>query len=103
MAQCKERSAWYCWHHRSDDPVCMKCDLYEYKGRKSAVNVVDGKKVITCRYCGETLPVTEFYLCRKTKFDKFGNPIRYVSYIYRCRKCTLEAVKRSSEKKKKNG
>lgn len=101
MARCGDRSAWYCWHHRYDDPICLRCDLYVAKGRKNKIMIIDGKKMIKCKRCGRILPVTEYYLCRKLRFDKFGNPVRYVSYIYRCRDCTFAAVKRSNEKRKK--
>lgn len=100
VARCGDRSSWYCWHHRYDDPICKKCTLYIYKDSKNKIFELDGVRVIKCKNCGEIKPLTEYYLCKKIKFDKFGNPVHYVSYIYRCRECTYAAIRESERRKK---
>lgn len=100
MAPCGERSAWYCWNHRYDDAICKKCDIYQCRGKRNKIQVIDGKKFIRCKNCGRLLPVSEFYLCKKVRFNMYGNPVRYVSYIYRCKECTYKSVRESQERRK---
>lgn len=100
FAECGDRSKWYCWKYRYLDPICKKCSLYKCRGKRSKVKKVGGVKVATCKYCGETLPLTEFYMSRKIHFDRFGNKLNYAFYIYRCKKCTEKAVRESIERRK---
>ena len=51
-----------------------------------------------CRTCGKTYPLTEgCYLSRKSRGEVPS------SYSYECKKCTIERIRKSRQKKKELG
>lgn len=103
IARCGKYSMYHCWKYRYKDPECLACEKYVVKGRKSKIINTPEGRMIKCYICGRLLPISEFYVHRKTRFDAFGNPVKYASYIYRCRECTEDATKRSRKLKTDKG
>lgn len=100
MALCGKRSLSYCYEYRRVDPRCEGCELIQMVGKQTKTFKKDGKTYATCIHCGRTLPIDQFYFCKKRKEDAYGMVRVYSTVIYKCKDCYVRLNKIAKKKRK---